>query len=150
MLALATVSSTSCAHALCTTHFFERHCVDACMSYTQRHLQLNVAGFCHDSHVAAIYTVILLLSCRVYGLVLWDYPLSDPRVLRWRHWRRRLAPSDCDPHMINTLGHLKLNHNNEAALDFVKPYDQSTWQDWRSSCLSQVLSRMQMSSLYAG
>ena len=74
------------------------------------------------------YTAKLLLSCRVYGLVLWDYPLSDPRVLQWRHWRRKSAPSDCDPHMINTHGHLKPDRDSTAALDFVKHYEQSTWQ----------------------
>ena len=49
--------------------------------------------------------------------------------------------------MISTLGHLKPNYNNTAALDLVKPYDQSTWHDWRASCLFQVLSSMQVSSL---
>ena len=51
--------------------------------------------------------------------------------------------------MINTLGHLKPDHNSTAALDFVEHCEQSTWQDWGSSCLFQVLSRVQMSSICA-
>ncbi len=49
--------------------------------------------------------------------------------------------------MINALGHLMPDHDNTAAFDFVKPYEQPVKIGGQAAC--RKCSRVQMSSLCA-